>query len=35
MSAELLFILGLAASAIVWLLKKIFIEKGKEVPVWV
>ena len=35
MSAELLFVLSIAASAIVWLLKVIFVDKGQEVPAWV
>ncbi len=35
MSAELLFVLSIAASAIVWLLKVVFVDKGQEVPAWV
>jgi uncharacterized Tic20 family protein len=35
MSAELLFVLSLLSSVIVWVLKKAFVEKGKEVPTWV
>lgn len=35
LSAELLFVLGLASSAIVWLLKMAFVEKEKVVPTWV
>lgn len=32
---ELLLILSVIASVLVWLLKKAFVEKGQEVPVWV
>lgn len=35
MSAELLFLLGILSSVIVWLLREAFVNKGKEVPVWV
>lgn len=35
LSAELLFVIGLTSSAIVWLLKAIFVRNGKEVPTWV
>jgi hypothetical protein len=32
LSAELLFVLGLASSVIVWVLKVAFTDKGKEIP---
>jgi hypothetical protein len=35
LSAELLFILSLLSSVIVWVLKKAFVDQGKEVPTWV
>lgn len=34
-SAELVFVLGIAASVIVFILKKVFVEKGREVPSFV
>ena len=35
LSAQLLFILGLLSSVIVWLLKVAFVDKGREVPTWI
>jgi hypothetical protein len=32
---EVMFILGILSSVIVFILKKVFVEKGQEVPVWV
>jgi hypothetical protein len=32
---ELMLILGVLSSVIVWLLKKAFVDQDKEVPVWV
>jgi hypothetical protein len=32
MSSELVFVVGLVASVIVWLLKEAFVKKGKKVP---
>ena len=35
LSAQLLFILGILSSVIVWVLREAFIKKGQEVPLWV
>lgn len=32
---EIMLILGVLSSVLVWLLKKAFVDKGQEVPVWV
>lgn len=32
---ELLFVLGVLSSVIVWILKFVFVNKGKAVPAWV
>lgn len=32
---ELMLILGVLSSVLVWLLKKAFVDKGQDVPVWV
>ena len=35
LSPELLFVIGIASSVIVFILKKVFVSQGKEVPNWV
>ena len=35
LSVELMFVLGLLSSVIVWLLKVAFVDKNKDVPTWV
>ena len=35
LSAQLLFILGILSSVIVWVLREAFVKKGQEVPLWV
>lgn len=32
---ELMFILGILSSVIVWILREVFVKKGREVPLWV